>query len=146
MLHAARVEAGDGKDLEPTPSEGRQRWHYDTLSSPQPPPPALVLVMAAGRRELLEHGHHRRIRRGRRTFRGPGDYWPDGAAGGLSRSTPRQADDATTRPSGAGRRVSPTTGTQSQTTCYVQRGTGRVCLRFRKKSFLPDSQHIVVSG
>ena len=56
----------------------------------------------------------------------PRDYGPDGAAGGLSRSTPRQADDATTRPSGAGRRVSPTTGTRTQTTCYVRRGTGRV--------------------
>ena len=35
------------------------------------------------------------------------DYGPDGAAGGLSRSTPRRADDTTTRPqaSGAGRRV-----------------------------------------
>ena len=29
-----------------------------------------------------------------------GDYGPDGAADGLSRSTPRQADDTTTRPSG----------------------------------------------
>jgi hypothetical protein len=28
---------------EPTPSEGRQRWHNDALSSPQPPPPALFL-------------------------------------------------------------------------------------------------------
>jgi hypothetical protein len=28
------------------------------------------------------------------------DYGPDGAADGLSRSTPRQADDTTTRPSG----------------------------------------------
>ena len=27
------------------------------------------------------------------------DYWPDEAAGGLSRSTPRQADDTTTLPS-----------------------------------------------
>ena len=34
----------------------------------------------------------------------PRDYEPDGAAGGLSlsRSTPRQADDTTTRPSGSG--------------------------------------------
>ena len=53
------------------------------------------------------------------------DYGPDGAASELSRSTPRQADDTTTRPSGAGRRVSPTTGTRSQTTCYVRRATGR---------------------
>ena len=39
---------------------------------------------------------------------------------------PRQADDGTTRPSGAGRHVSPTTGTRSQTNCFVRRGTGRV--------------------
>ena len=32
----------------------------------------------------------------------PRDYGPDGAAGGLSRSTPPQADDTTTRPSGSG--------------------------------------------
>ena len=84
-------------------------------------------VMTAGRKELLEDGHRRRIRRSRRTFRGTTAlYWPDGAAGGLSRSTPRKADDAGTRPSGVGRRVSPTSGTQSQTTCYVRRGTGRV--------------------
>jgi hypothetical protein len=80
--------------------------------------------MTAGRRELLEDGHRRRFRRGRRTFRGTTGR--DGAAGGLSRSTPRRADDTTTRPSGAGRRVSPTTRTRSQTTCYVRRGTGRV--------------------
>ena len=30
------------------------------------------------------------------------DYGPDGEAGGLSRSTPRQADDTTTRPNGSG--------------------------------------------
>ena len=45
------------------------------------------------------------------------DQGPDGAAGGLGRSTPRQADDATTQPSGAGRRVSPTTGTRSHRPC-----------------------------
>ena len=73
-------------------------------------------VLTAGRRELLEHGHRDL----------PRDYGPDGAAGGLSRSTPRRADNTTTRPSGAGRRVSPTTWTRSQTTCYVRRGTGRV--------------------
>ena len=58
----------------------------------------------------------------------PRYYGQDGAAGGLSRSTPRQADDATTRPSGAGRHVShgPTTGSQNQATCYVRRGTGPV--------------------
>ena len=81
-------------------------------------------VMTAGRRELLEHGHRRRIRRSRRTYRGTTGR--TGAAGRLSRSTPQQADDATTRPSGAGRHVSPTSGTRIQTTCYVRRGPGRV--------------------
>ena len=63
-------------------------------------------VTTAGRRELLKDGHRRRFkfRRGRRTFLG---------------TTGRTADDTTTRPSGAGRRVSPTTGTRRQTTCYV---------------------------
>ena len=78
-------------------------------------------VMTAGRRELLEDGP---LPPGPQDL--PRDYWPDGAAGGLSWSTLRQADDATTRPSGAGRHVSPTAGTRSQTTCYVRRGTGRV--------------------
>ncbi len=52
----------------PTPSEGRQSWHCDTL--------------------------HRRILRR--------DYGPDGSAVGLCRSTPRHADNWTTRPSGSG--------------------------------------------
>ena len=58
----------------------------------------------------------------------PRDYrdGPDGAAGGLKleyTAASGRHDHATT---GAGRRVSPTTGTRSQTTCYVRRGTGRV--------------------
>ena len=35
--------------------------------------PHSSLVMTAGRRDLLEHGRRRRIRRGRRTFRGTTD-------------------------------------------------------------------------
>ena len=54
-------------------------------------------VTTAGRRELLEDGHRRRFRRGRRTVTLPRDYGPDGAAGGLSRSTPLRADDTATR-------------------------------------------------
>ena len=68
-------------------------------------------VMTAGRRELLEHGHRRRFRRGRRTFRGTTGRTEQRADS--SRSTPRRADDTTTRPSGAGRRVSPTNGTRT---------------------------------
>ena len=56
--------------LEPTPSEGRQRWHYDTLSSPQPPPPALLLRDDCGPARAVGDGHRRRFRRGRRTFPG----------------------------------------------------------------------------
>jgi hypothetical protein len=41
---------------EPTPSEGRQRWHTDTLSSPQPPPPALFLRDDCGPPGLLGMG------------------------------------------------------------------------------------------
>ena len=59
---------GYTRRLQPTPSEGRQRWHYDTLSSPHLPPPALVLSDDCGPPELLEDGHRRRFRRGSRTF------------------------------------------------------------------------------
>ena len=41
---------------EPTPSEGRQRWHNDALSSPQPPPPALFLRDDCGPPGLLGMG------------------------------------------------------------------------------------------
>jgi len=99
-------------------------------------------VATADRTGMLEHRHHRRIGRGRRTFPGTTgqasaadaaadrrirrtfqglragagaaytaadsagaaepsrDYGPDGGADGLSWSTPRQAYDSTTRPSG----------------------------------------------
>ena len=55
---------------EPTPSEGRQRWHNDALSSPQPPPPALFLRDDCGPPGAVGDGHRRRFRRGRRTFPG----------------------------------------------------------------------------
>ena len=110
--------------LQPTPSEGRQCWHYDTLSSPHLPPPALVLSDDCGSPGAVGGWAPPPLPPGPQDLQR--DYGPDGAAGGLSRSTPRQADDATTRPSGAGRHVSPTSGTRGQTTCYVRRGTGRV--------------------
>ena len=47
---------GYTRRLQPTPSEGRQRWHYDTLSSPQPPPPALFLRDDCGPPGLLGMG------------------------------------------------------------------------------------------
>ena len=49
----------------------------------------------------------------------PRDYGPDGAAGGLKPEYPAASG---LRDYGRG----PTTGTRSQTTCYVRRGTGRV--------------------
>ena len=82
-------------------------------------------VMTTGRRELLEQCVSQPHPPGPQDL--SRDYGLDEAAGGLSRSTPRQADDTATRPSGVGRRVSPTTGTRSQTTCYTRRGTGRAC-------------------
>ena len=88
----------------------------------------------ACRRELLEDGHRRRFRRGRRTFRGTTGRTEQRAD--LSWSTPRRADDTTTlSTTGAGRRVSPTTGTRSQTTCYTRRGAGRVFHISGKGSF-----------
>ena len=33
---APRADSDTLGRLQPTPSEGRQRWHYDSLSSPQP--------------------------------------------------------------------------------------------------------------
>ena len=53
-----------------TPSEGRQGWHNDALSSPQPPPPALFLRDDCGPPGAVGDGHRRRFRRGRRTFPG----------------------------------------------------------------------------
>ena len=180
--------------------EGRQRWHYDTLSSQRRLPSPVTISNDCGRRELLEYGHRHRFRRGRRTFHGlragrssertkpqsqwraddttfreradtsvrrpglgarllamsdearavggwappplppgpqdlPRDYGPDGAAGGLKQEYTAPSgrhDHATT---GAGRRVSPTTGTRSQITCYIRRGAGRVFHISGKGSF-----------
>ena len=47
----------------------------------------------------------------------PRDYGPDGAAGGLK---PEYTAASGPHTFGSG----PTTGTRSQTTCYVRRGTG----------------------
>ena len=76
--------------------------------------------MTAGRRELLgmgtaagAAGPSEGLRAGRSSGRTKPEYT---AASG-------RHDHATT---GAGRRVSPTTGTRSQTTCYTRRGAGRV--------------------
>ena len=85
---APRADSNTLGRLQPTPSEGRQRWHYDTLSSPQLPPPALVLSDdfwpqgAVGAWAPPPHPPEPQDL--------PRDYGPDGAASGLSRSTPRR--------------------------------------------------------
>ena len=56
--------------LQPTPSEGRQSWHYYTLSSPHLPPSPLTISDDYGPHELLENGHRRSFRLGRRSFPG----------------------------------------------------------------------------
>ena len=104
---------------EPTPSEGRQCWHNDALS---------LYHLRNRRRPHSSSG----MTAGRRGSWGwalpplppgpqdlPRDYGPDGAAGGLK---PEYTAASGLRTFGSG----PTTGTWSQTTCYVRRGTGRV--------------------
>jgi hypothetical protein len=89
------------------------------------PDPSLS-VMTTGRAELLEHD------RAAATAGAAGpsrDYGPDGAAGGLRGSTPRQADDTTTRPSGSGPTLqADARDSESLTTCYGPQGTGWVPL------------------
>ena len=70
----------------------------------------------------------------------PRDYGPDGAAGGLK---PEYTAASGPRTFGSG----PTTGTRSQTTCYVRRGTGRVIIidLIFSRFFLTIGQPIAVS-
>ena len=117
--------------LQATPSEGRYRWHYDTLSSPRLPPPALALRDVGGPQGAAGGWAPPPLPPGPQDL--PRDYGPDGAAGGLKpeyTAPSGRHDHATT---GAGRRVSPTTGTRSQTTCYTRRGAGRVTFAIRAK-------------
>ena len=97
----------------------------------------------AGRRELLgmgtaaasagAAGPSEGLRAGRSSGRTKPEYTaPSG-----------RHDHATT---GAGRRVSPTTGTRSQTTCYTRRGAGRVLFIIRATVFLSDSQRSIGEG
>ena len=67
--------------LQPTPSEGRQRWQYDTLSSPQSPPPALVLTDDCRPPGAVGGWAPPPLPPGPQGL--PRDYGPDGAAGGL---------------------------------------------------------------
>ena len=60
----------------------------------------------------------------------PRDYGPDGAAGGLSRSTPRQANDASVRRPGLGARL----------LAMSDNARAGYDLQFRQRFFLSDSQ------
>ena len=79
---------------QPTPSEGRQRWHYDTPSSPHQPPDPFTISDDYGR--CWSMGTAAATARAAVPSR---DYGPDRAAGGLRRSTLWKADDTTKRPS-----------------------------------------------
>jgi hypothetical protein len=88
---------------------------YSIISASSAGPSRFKERLRAGR-GCGSMGQHRRFRRGRRTYwlgRAADDaadaagaavptrnYWPDGAADGLSQSTSRRADNTTTRPSG----------------------------------------------
>ena len=77
----------------------------------------------AGRRELLGMG----TAAASAGAAGPSEGLRAGRSSGQTKpeytAVSGRHDHATT---GAGRRVSPTTGTRSQTTCYTRRGVGRV--------------------
>ena len=83
-LRLSGLTTGPLGRLQPTPSEGRQRWHYETLSSPQPPPPALILRDDCGPTGAVGGWAPQPLPPGPQDL--PRDYGPDGAAGGLSRS------------------------------------------------------------
>ena len=65
------------------PLEGRQRLHYDTLSSPHQPPPALVLSDDCGPAGAVGAWAPPPLPPGLQDL--PRDYGPDGAACGLIR-------------------------------------------------------------
>ena len=101
--------------------DGKQRWHYDTLSSPHRPPPALVLSDDCGLQGAVGRWAPPPLPQGPQDL--PRDYGPDGAAGGLSRSTLRRADHATT---GAGQRPGlgaklPATSNEARAGWYIAR-------------------------
>ena len=79
--------------------------------------------MTVGRRELLGMGTAAASAGAAGPSEGLRAGWSSGRTKPEYTAPSGRHDHATT---GAGRRVSPTTGTRSQTTCYVRRGTGRV--------------------
>ena len=85
LMSCRDAPRSDSGWLQATLSEGRRSWHYDTLSSPQLPPGSTAHQGTTGREELFGDGRRHCYRRSRRTL----SELRDGAAGGLSQSTPR---------------------------------------------------------
>ena len=78
---ALRADSDTLGRLQPTPSEGLQRWHYDTLSSPHLPPPALIHSDDCGPPGAVGAWAPPPHPLGPQDL--PRDFGPDGAAGGL---------------------------------------------------------------
>ncbi len=116
---ALRADSDASGRIQSMPSEGRQSWHYDTPTSLRIHPPGPQdSSRDYGPEEAA--GSRRRAVGTAEPFQGlradqeqwtplstpqgqqylPRNYGPDGSAGWLCRSAPRQADDSTTRPSG----------------------------------------------
>jgi hypothetical protein len=117
-----------------------QSWHCDTLSSPHlPPDPSYCKWRLRAGRCCWSMGNAADSAGAAAPSR---DYGQDRSADRLSRSTPRQADDTTTRPSGerADASVLCTGLGVSQSKHYIRRGPGQgtfyYCMR---RLFLGDN-------
>ena len=75
----------------------------------------------------------------------PRDYGPDRAAGGLSRSTPRQADDTTTRLRERADASVRRPGLGARLLATLDEARAGYDLQFRQRFFLSDNQRIAVS-
>ena len=98
---------------------------------------------SAGRRELLEDGHRCRFRRGRRTFRGTTGRTEQRAD--LSWSTPRRADDTTTRLRERADASVRRPGLGARLLATLDEARAGYDLQFRQQFFLPDNHRIAVS-
>ena len=76
----------------------------------------------------------------------PRDYGPDGAAGGLSRSTPRRADDATTRLRERADASVRRPGLGARLLAMSDEARAGYDLQFGQRFFLPDNQRATVLG
>ena len=79
-------------------------------------------------------GHGTELYTARREYKGP-NYGHGRFCGKFWYFAEKSGKLAVNSGIATGRCVSPTTGTRSQTTCYVLRGTGRVWLQFRQRFF-----------